>query len=379
MTTLLSEDQNADQQFEMLVCLQFRNEGSSEAASRLRSSAAALVEDVLLSKLNVEADVHAPELVHVRGFCDIESALVACRALQVAFEGFCHVTPQGAGVSVVLDATPVDALLAGQNPSISQRELLGTARPFQVLVTQSFYEKLQRRQPAALRSFRRQGGVCEFLWTGDQRLTELQGRNELMRTVVIPAAHPTITGDINDRTMLMSVDESFQDDIQPPAFGGLASKAENQARRGRRRGWIVMSCAAALLAILSYLGLAYTVPGNQLKQQVVVYLKGADAPAPLAAPRPPPPYPDVPSTAPLPPSRTGTGPKPPRSHPCEIGKTLVPEYLNLANNSLDKGEFQDAIRQYTKVLDCDAGNATARDGVQRARRAQAQEGKTESR
>lgn len=375
MTTLLSEDRTADQQFEILLSLQLRSGRSSETDSRLRSSATALVTDILLSKLNAEADLLAPELMHVRGFCDMERALVACRALQVAFEGFCQVT-QAAGVSLVVDSGPRDVLTAGQSPSTAQIELLGSARPFQVLVAQAFYDKLQRRQPVALRSFRQHGsGVCEFLWTRDQRLAELQGRNELMRTVVIPVPQPTDTGDINDRTMLMSVDDTFQHDIEPPVFGGLTSGAEIEARGGRRRSWIVMSSAAALLGILCYLGLAYTVPGSQLKQQAVVYLNGVDAPAPAAPPRPPPPFPDVPHS-PAPPPPPPPPPKKTPNHPCEIGKTLVPDYLNLANDSLNKGEFQDAIRQYTKVLDCDPGNATARDGVQRARRTQAQEGKT---
>jgi hypothetical protein len=369
MTTLLSEDRRADLQCEILLCLHLSEEGSSESASRLRSSAGALIKDVLFSKLDIEAEVNAPEMVHVRGSCDIESALATCRVLQLAFEGFCRINLQVAGVSVLLDAEPYQALSADQKPSPAQTKLLASADPFQVLVTQSFYAELQRRVPEALRSFQRQGGVFEFLWTSNQRLAELQRRNELGRTVVFPVSSSPATEEINDRTIF---DDSPSQDLQPPPFDGSANEAEDQLPARRRRGWIVASCVVALLAILTYLGLSYTTPGNQLEQVAAIYLNGPDAPPAPAAPGPPPPFPVV-VVVPPPSPQPIHGPKPPPPHaPCAILKTLIPEHLNIANNYLNKEKFQDAMREYTKVLNCDPGNATAKDGMQRAKQAQAQ-------
>src|SRR6202012_2840450 len=185
MATITQENRVAQEPFELVLRLQqSRSSQSSESATALRLRAQAVVKDLLLSRLEIDGNVTAQECVHIQGFCDLGNALGASRALQLAFEGICSAVPNGVNVSVVLDSSvSEDAFFVDPGPSVEQKDLLASAKPFQVLVTQAFYNKLQHRQPVAVRSFPARSGVYEFLWTTEARLAELQNQDEFMPTL----------------------------------------------------------------------------------------------------------------------------------------------------------------------------------------------------
>lgn len=341
-----------------------------------------------MSRLEVEATVTAQEYVHIHGFCDLGKALGASRALQLALEGFCSAVPNGANVSMVLDSSaPDDAFFVDPGPSVEQKDLLATAKPFQVLVTQAFYNKLQHQQPVALRSFPARSGVYEFLWTSEERLAELQNQDEFMPTLVIPARpSPPPVNNINGDTFFMDMEDRPADETLPPvARDEPAIDDRKSGQRPHRKILIAIACAAVSLIVLGYLGITNPHLVSRLKESVLAYFPKGSAPALPSQPNPsstpppqvidqaisPPPQPVVPP-APLP-APAPVRPNPSsstRHHECVIGKNLVPEYLNLAKSSLNSGNQANAIRQYSKVLDCDPGNPEAREGLQRAKKPQ---------
>ena len=186
MQTVTQHGRTAKDRFELVIRLQ-QSRGNQPADAGLRLRAQALLKDILMSRLEVEAEINAHEYVHTQGFDDLGRALAASRALQVAFEGFRTVVPASrANVSVVLDSSAPEEAVSGQaNLSVEQKDLLDFAKPSQVLITQSFYDRIAHYQPA-LRSFPLRAGVYEFLWTGEQRLDELQAEAEFMPTLIQP-------------------------------------------------------------------------------------------------------------------------------------------------------------------------------------------------
>ena len=185
MQTATQHGRTAKDRFELVIRLQ--QSGGSQSDPGLRLRAQALLKDILMSRLEVEAEINAHEYVHTQGFDDLGRALAASRALQVAFEGFRGVVPAArANVSVVLDSSAPDEL-APRKPSLSveQKDLLDFAKPSQVLITQAFYDRIAHYQPA-LRTFPLRAGVYEFLWTSEQRLDELQAEAEFMPTLIQP-------------------------------------------------------------------------------------------------------------------------------------------------------------------------------------------------
>jgi hypothetical protein len=387
MATITQESRVAQEPFELVLRLQqSRSSQPSDSATALRLRA--VVKDLLMSRLEVEATVTAQEFVHIHGFCDLGKALGASRALQLALEGFCSAVPNGANVSMVLDSSaPDDAFSVDPGPSVEQKDLLASAKPFQVLVTQAFYNKLQHQQPVALRSFPARSGVYEFLWTSEERLAELQNQDEFMPTLVIPARpSPPPVNNINGDTFFMDMEDRPADETLPPVLRDEPAIDDRKSgQRPHRKILIAIACAAVSIIVLGYLGITNPHLVSRLKESVLAYFPKGSAPAPPSQPNPsstpppqvidqaisPPPQPVVPP-APLP-APAPVRPNPSsstRHHECVIGKNLVPEYLNLAKSSLNNGNQANAIRQYSKVLDCDPGNSEAREGLQRAKKAQ---------
>ena len=159
MQTVTQSGRTAKDRFELVIRLQ-QSRGNQPADAGLRLRAQALLKDVLMSRLEVEAEINAHEYVHTQGFDDLGRALAASRALQVAFEGFRTVVPTArANVSVVLDSSlPEDPAHAQNGLSVEQKDLLDFAKPSQVLITQAFYDRIAHYQPAfALFSLARRG------------------------------------------------------------------------------------------------------------------------------------------------------------------------------------------------------------------------------
>jgi hypothetical protein len=63
------------------------------------------------------------------------------------------------------------------------------------------------------------------------------------------------------------------------------------------------------------------------------------------------------------------------SERCEILPSDISNYLDRADRDRAAGHYVDAARQYSKVIECDSNNATARQGLTRTRQAQAASGR----
>jgi hypothetical protein len=387
MATIIQENRVAQEPFELVLRLQQSRSGQpSDNPTGLRLRAQAVVKDLLMSRLEIDATVTAQEYVHIHGFCDLGKALGASRAVQLAFEGFCSAVPNGANVSMVLDSSPPeDAFFVDPGPSVEQKDLLASAKPFQVLVTQAFYNKLQHHQPVAVRSFPARSGVYEFLWTSEERLAELQNQDEFMPTLVIPARpSPAPVNNINDQTFFMDPDDRPAAETLPPVLRDEPPTDDRKSgQRPRRKMVIAIACAAVILIVLGCLGFANPSLVNRLKGSVLAYFPQDSAPPARPAPStthppgpiataisPPPQQAFPPGPVPVPPSPKPNPPPAPRAHACSMETNLIPGYLELAQSNLNTGKYNDAIRQFQRLLGCESVSRQAREGLQTAKKAQ---------
>ena len=399
MTNSSQQSEASEDQFELVLRIQqSRGSHPTDGAADLRSRAQALVRDTLMSRLEVDPEMGANDYVHTRGFSDLGKALAASRALQMAFEGFRSAIPSGrASISMVLDSSaPGEALPSYAGPSVEQKDVLDSAKPSQVLVTQAFYDRVAQYQPA-LRSFPRRAGVYEFLWTSEDRLNELQAEADFMPTLVIdpsPAAAPT-NPTIFDQPMPARTEVQPAEGTWRPRQQRISEPDDRESAPARSRGRMI--AMISLVVVLISLGIGYLVISHTpaARRPGVA----AQSPAPVtptpAANIPPTPQDESQPTVPPSPtpapgdnkSRPATpahptpggdrssvtppsdGSKPARVHECSISG-LIPNYLRLAENNRIRGQFEAAIRQYTAVLGCEPGNREARDGLQRTRDAE---------
>ena len=389
MQTVTPHRRTAEDHFEVVIRLrQSRISQPSDATLRLRAQA--LLKDILMSRLEVEAEINAHEYVHTRGFGDLGRALAASRALQLAFEGFRSVPGPRANVSVVLDSPAADetaSVHAGL--SVEQKDLLDFAKPSQVLITQAFYDRIAHYQPA-LRSSPLRAGVYEFLWTGEQRLNELQAEAEFMptliqpppaavrvaETVIVPAVKsvPTSRWKEPDLTDVPAPEPEPVSDDQAPARWLSTPLA------------LAIGIAVIILCVIGYL-VSSSHFGNKPTPQII---RQAEQP-PVAAPPKAAPASDTPPTVSNPPKSNSPGvsgnspgsavasdhgrssaqqpvPKPPRN--CSIEVSDIPRYLGYAESHSSQGHYERAISEYNQVLGCQPGNRAALDGLRRAQDAE---------
>jgi hypothetical protein len=392
MQTVTQHGRTAKDRFELVIRLQ-QSRGNQPSDAGLRLRAQALLKDILMSRLEVEAEINAHEYVHTQGFDDLGRALAASRALQVAFEGFRTVVPATrANVSVVLDSSAPDEAVSGQaSLSVEQKDLLDFAKPSQVLITQAFYDRIAHYQPA-LRSFPLRAGVYEFLWTGEQRLDELQAEAEFMPTLIQP---PPAT-ETFDETVVVPVIKTppaprwKEPDPKPVPQPVLDIDDPPPARWLSTTKILVISGVVAVLLVVAYLVTAGG-PGKSTKQvaesspavqQAVVPPPQAPPPAqPDSNPRvtstsegakekaavPTPPKPPKPSPEPDRGLSPQTAPsKPARGRNCSIDDGEIPSYLSLAERYRNSGKYDSAIRNYNLVLGCQPGNRQAQAGLRTA-------------
>jgi len=400
MPTVTQQDRTAKDRFALVLRLQqARNGQPTDGSAGLRLRAHALVKDILMSRLDIEAEVGAQEYVHAQGFTDLGKALAASRALQVAFEGFRSAVPSGrANVSVVLDSLgPEEAQTAHTGPSVEQKDLLDSARPSQVLITQAFYKRIAHCQPLALRSFPARAGVYEFLWTSEERLNELQAEAEFMPTLVIEAAQPAAPVSTVIYQATPAAEPRPRDFEQPPAFEQPSLEHRALAKVQSRKRMLIISSVAAILIIVGYLVISHAFLGHPLKNAVrklpkVDYPATQSSPPPSATPPPIAPSPNPPATLPsakppggeakqpaVAPATVPHAPKPtspdgalkpaPRVHECSIAG-LIPNYLSLAETNRNRGQYDAAIRQYNEVLGCEPNNREAQEGLRRTKDAE---------
>jgi len=396
MQTATPHRRTAEDHFEVVIRLrQSRISHPSDATLRLRAQA--LLKDILMSRLEVEAEINAHEYVHTRGFGDLGRALAASRALQLAFEGFRSVPGPRANLSVILDSPGPDETVSAQTGlTVEQKDLLDFAKPSQVLITQAFYDRIAFYQPA-LRSSPLRAGVYEFLWTGEQRLSELQAEAEFMPTLIQPppAADPVAETLIAPAVKSAPTSRWKEPDpayAPPPEFEPPVSDDQPPARWLSAPRVLAVS-AVTILCVIGYLVSSLhsgnsAKPAPQVTQQV--------NPSPIPQPQEPvptapykavvPPRPDahkvIPPTTVKPPVPAGAAPDgalasqqtgskiATRSRNCSIEVADIPRYLNYAESNSSKGQYERAISEYNQVLGCQPGNRMALDGLRKAQDAE---------
>jgi len=372
----------------------------------VRLRAQALVKDILMSRLEVDPEINAHGYVHTQGFTDLGRALAASRALQFAFEGFRNAVPaQPANIAVVLDSSaPEEAAAEQAGPSVEQKELLASAKPSQVLITQAFYDRIAHSQPA-LRSSAR-AGIYEYLWTSEQRLDQLQAEAEFMPTLVSGVVSgvvqpPALADTVVHQPVKTAVEPARREPPRPPAPQPepVIADRENAPRLSGKRVFAVCS-VVAILIVIGYLVISLFVskPAKPVAQRTSPAhpALSTQAPPPTAVPNPgaptappvvPPagtnstetkPISPAPPTKVKPPPRveaadqdaaSPTGLKQTTKHGCSIAGE-VPEFLSLADDNSSKGRYERAISEYQQVLACEPGNRLAQAGLRNAQTAE---------
>jgi len=381
MQTVTPHRRTAEDHFEVVIRLrQSRNSQPSDATLRLRAQA--LLKDILMSRLEMEAEINAHEYVHTRGFGDLGRALAASRALQLAFEGFRSAVPAArANVSVVLDSqAPDDTVSTHAGLSVEQKDLLDFAKPSQVLITQAFYDRIALYQPA-LRSSPLRAGVYEFLWTGEQRLNELQAEAEFMPTLIQPPPPPDPVAETIIVPAVKSVPMSRWKEPDPTYAPAPEPEPVSDNRAPARwlstpralaiAGAVVILSAVGYLASSSHFGNPAK-PAPQVTQVKPSPVPQTHGPSPTAPPAPVGPAEPAAHTRIAP-----TIVKPPvpppvvsKSRNCSIEVSDIPRYLNYAESNSSKGQYDRAISEYNQVLGCQPGNRSALDGLRRAQDAE---------
>lgn len=373
----------AKEHFELAIRLQqSRSSNPSDAALRLRAQA--LVKDILMSRLEVDAEINAQEYVHTQGFDDLGRALAASRALQVAFEGFRAVVPAArSNLSVVLDSSAPDSAQASL--SVEQKDLLDSAKPSQVLITQAFYDRIAHYQPA-LRSSPLRAGVYEFLWTSEQRLDQLEAEAELMPTLI----QPTVAADTLAETVIAPAVKRVAQPLWKEPDQASAPLPEPVSDDHVPARWLstpkilAIGGAVAILIVIGYLVNSHVL-GNPSNTVVQTTRQVKPSPVPPKQELPPPaPLSTIPSAPPAGgaqgksatptpakqpklagiPSDTGS-PKPAKPHGCTIDGE-IPSYLSLAESNRSRGNYDRAISEYNLVLGCEPGNRQALEGLRKA-------------
>ncbi|HTZ60107.1 MAG TPA: hypothetical protein VMB49_18485 [Acidobacteriaceae bacterium] len=381
--------------FELLVRFyQSKNGSQADATTRLRAQA--LVKDILKSRLDVDADLNAPEYVQTQGFADLGKALAASRALQVAFEGFRSSIPSGrANISLILDSGSPEEGGSHASPSVEQKDLLNSAKPSQVLITTAFYDRIPHFQ-LALRSYPGRAGVYEFLWTSEERLSELQAEVELAPTLIQPIQTPETVIIQPVKAPPVSRWKELEPAAAPPPQPvykePLPAEDPPPARRLSMAGVFAIGGVVALLVAGGYFITSHS-PGNltppaaQNTQRVQPTISSPPAPAPAPQTSPPlnPPAVDthqkklpLPAQKPEKSSPTvsdkggSTQPlaePPAKTRGCSIDGD-IPYVLELAERYRSTGKYERAIANYNLVLSCQPGNREALDGLHRAQEAE---------
>ena len=394
--------QTAEHHFELVIRLQPAR-GNHPADGTLRLRAQALVKDILMSRLEVDPEINAHGYVHTQGFTDLGRALAASRALQFAFEGFRNAVPTPpANIAVVLDSSaPEEAAAEQAGPSVEQKELLASAKPSQVLITQAFYDRIAHSQPA-LRSSPR-AGIYEYLWTNEQRLNQLQAEAEFMPTLVSGVIQPPALVDTVVHQPVKTAVEpppapARREPPRPPApqpqprpEPAIADRESPQRLSGLR---VFAVCSVvAILIVIGYLAISFfaSKPANPVAQRTSPAHPALSTPSspptaqPSSGPQAAPPI--VPTETkpiqPVPPTKAKprvetadpdalpqTGSKQAaKGHDCAIAGE-VPEELKLADGYSSQGKYERAISAYQQVLACEPGNRQARDGLRNAETAE---------
>jgi hypothetical protein len=363
-TTEEQETEQGKQPVQVLIRLWHgRSNAHSEGNEDPGSLAQMLVEDVLGFTLEARTDLWRDGYVCASGINNLSRTLAASRALQEAFEGFRATVPSArTTISVVVDR-PISGESGAlpSSPSLELTSLLDITSPGQVLITQSFYKFVDSGQPLQLRSFPSRAGAYEWLWTSGERLDQLQSD---------PDFRPVLVGEpqvVSKRAAPAPAYPASTVHLRTPK-AETSEAGSNRFHIGNLRPLHKVASAVALavaVGVGTWWHLRPTSQSNQPARSVspvVVPLKGLvteiDQPGPSA---------NIPLSGEsagrfIP--RPRPEPKTPVRQGCSIADQ-IPRYLAMAESSRNRGQCDDAIRQYNGVLACEPGNREARQGLER--------------
>jgi hypothetical protein len=345
----------------------WRSNAHPEGNSDPGSCARMLVEDVLNSTLEATTDCCREDYVYASGINNLSRTLAASRALQEAFEGFRAAVPLArTTVSIVVDRpdSSRSGALPPSNPSTELTSLLDIATPGQVLITQSFYKSVGTGQALQLRSFPARAGAYEWLWTSGERLDQLQSD---------PCFRPTLVGEPRadaKRAATAAPPPASIVDSRTPKIEKFEA-GSNRFHLGNLQPFHKAAAVAALVLALGAGTWWYMRPSSRPTQQgqpgpTAVFSKGF--PKGLETEMIP-----LGHNANIPLLAESTAPFIPKTHPelktqvrqgCSIADQ-IPQYLAMAESSRNRGQCDDAIRQYNGVLACEPGNREARQGLEK--------------
>jgi hypothetical protein len=372
-----------EDRLELVLHLQQSRSTHSPEAAAARARAQVLIQDILGSRLGVEAEPDGRNYLRAHGFTDLGKALAASRALQLAFEGFRGASAAGrTNISLVLDSfSEEETPTSYTGPSVEQKDLLRIARSSQVLITQALYERIGPCQPLALRSFPPRAGVYEFLWTSAERLDELRAEAESVPALVEPMPTAIAEETIIQRPAVEAPQPTSRYPIPPPVaeptYVPLDREPVAQEAVPRRSHWWMIAISAVATILVSVglvIGPRY-ISNLQPKPPVMEPqppIKGTTAPTPGPVD---PPIPTPPPSPPVDPTQ-GTVPRPQPTRPVknppvtrEPGECLfsIQYLLKSAGRYRDQGKYEEAERAYNEVIQCDHNNKEAKDGLARTR------------
>jgi len=357
---------------------------SGGAARSAEKNARALAADILSARLVEASLVEGSSHIHAYWSGDSGQLLAASRALQLAFANF-HSPASSpepeSSVAVVLGMAP--PLNEGDELTDSIAEgnsILDLVHPWQILMTRTFLDHLTCGQLLQIKPASAVAGIYEFVWTGEDRLVRLQAHTRAQHILIsmpAPDGEPSAAS-LGPSPLPVSMPR-FQVLKTTAAYAATKFAAAYACARtwlggqlSRRRRWANVSLGAAvLLASTTYVVTRHHHATNAVlpavhSQQSALIKPEAVAQANTKAP----PAVEVPvghkaQSHPAA-SLTAAPSEKPKGHNCLIGDQIS-TYLAMAESNRTRGHYEDALRQYNKVLDCEPANHEARSGLERMR------------
>ena len=384
MPSATREDWAYEDRLELVLHLQQSRSTHSPDAVAARARAKVLIQDILGSRLGVEAGAEGENYLRAHGFTDLGKALAASRALQLAFEGFRGASSAGRpNISLVLDSfSAEEGETSYSSLSVEQKDLLRLAKPSQVLITQALYDRIGPCQPLALRSFPPRAGVYEFLWTSAERLDELRAEAESVPALVEPTPLASAEATIIYRPAVEAPQPTTRYTLPPsvaePSYIPPDREADAEEPVARRSHWgliAVSAVATILVSVGLVIGPRYISTLRPTPPVAEVQPASQQAPPPTANPMEPPTSTVSPPVQPDPTQGADPGPQPPRpvknppvkrAEPAQCPFS-IPNALQYAGKYRDQRRYEEAEQEYKRVLDCDRNNQEAKDGLARTK------------
>ncbi len=355
----------------------------------------ALIEDAVAAKRGMF--VSSKEQLYVSGLKQPADALVVSRQVQLGLEGFRSKYAAGpVAVSIAIDAAAkagVGDAGSGVGQSIEPPHdlvtLLKLAKPAQVLLTHDLCQQVAGIKGLPLKSFPGRFGVYEYLWTAEDKLDLLQSEPQLT-LAALPAAAPAVS----EKSVAVPVAKP-----QVPATERIPAHAEIVAEKPsafQMPKILALAVAGLVVLVAAVFGVMHLSHGASASSAPT----GSSAPVSTPVQVPPPAQTSSPALAPTPPAarsrpkepiekphlaaaqqkqsskaaaheaaETEQKPAPPPAPAANCILGANPDrYVALAEQARGRGDYANAIRIFREVLDCDPGNAAAREGLDKAQR-----------